>query len=153
MMTLKCLILLTSLFFYQNLSAQNVSVIDGDTLKINNKKIRLFGIDTPEINQLCSKKELQYNCGIEAKEFLVALIKGKQIKCLEKNIKKYGRIIGECFYDDVNINKLLVRSGHALAYRKYSMKYVDDENIAKKEKLGVWSGKFEKPWIWRRKKN
>ena len=33
----------------------NVNVIDGDTIKINKKKIRLFGIDAPEKKQICQK--------------------------------------------------------------------------------------------------
>ena len=45
----------------------------------------------------------------------------------------------------------MVRTGHALAYRKYSNKYIVQENIAKRNKSGLWAGSFEMPWNWRKK--
>ena len=51
----------------------------------------------------------------------------------------------------ININKWMVSNGYAVAYKKYSKKFVAQENIAKKEKLGLWAGTFEMPWEWRKK--
>ena len=63
------------------------------------------------------------------------------------------RSISICYVDENDINSLMVKRGWALAYRKYSKKYVKDEAIAKLNNAGMWSGKFIAPWKWRRMKN
>ena len=67
-------------------------------------------------------------------------------------IDRYKRYIGEGYKRNLNLNSWLVSNGHAVAYRKYSKKYVSDEINAKNKKLGIWQGKFEMPWEYRRKK-
>ena len=52
----------------------------------------------------------------------------------------------------LNLNYMMVRNGHAIDYKRYSKgEYSQAENIAKKERVGIWSGKFERPEDWRRK--
>ena len=46
----------------------------------------------------------------------------------------------------------MVRSGWSIAYRYYSTQYIKDEEIAKKNKLGIWKGEFEEPYIFRKNK-
>jgi endonuclease YncB( thermonuclease family) len=46
----------------------------------------------------------------------------------------------------------MVKSGWALAYRKYSNDYIKEEEEAKKKKIGLWAGEFIPPWKWRRLK-
>ncbi len=135
-------------------------VIDGDTIKINKEKIRLSGIDAPEKNQICKKIYLSflifnfqkdYNCGEKSTLALLKKLKDEKVKCiLEENKDKYQRSIGICYIKNQNINKWLVRNGHALAYKRYSKKYVLDERYAKENKLGIWRGTFIKPEKWRR---
>jgi endonuclease YncB( thermonuclease family) len=136
-------------------------VIDGDTIRIKNNKIRFFGIDAPEKNQSCKKSYLsigffsfnkEYLCGMVSTNKLKKLIDNKLITCKVTNIDRYKRLIAECFKDKTNINSWMVLNGHALAYIKYSKKFVNEENVAKKNKSGVWKGSFEKPWNWRKKK-
>jgi len=123
-------------------------VIDGDTIKINGKKIRLFGIDAPEKNQICSKKNSNsYNCGLASTKFLKEIIKNEKIECTYKNLDRYGRILGICG----DINGKMVEFGHAVAYVRYSKKYLSLQRKAKNEKRGIWSGKFDMPEDWRRK--
>ena len=135
-------------------------VIDGDTIKINKKKIRLMGIDAPEKRQTCERVWLSvifisfrknYPCGEISTKKLEILINDKNIKCVYTGKDKYKRFIAECFKDKTNINAWMVRNGHAVAYKKYSKKFVADENLAKKEKSGLWSGTFEMPWDFRKK--
>ena len=135
-------------------------VIDGDTIKIEKNKIRLFGIDAPEKKQQCQKPWLtiffltlnkSYKCGEISTNKLKIKINNKFIICKSSNKDRYNRFIAECFKDKTNINRWMVSSGYAVAYRKYSKKFVSQENLAKKEKLGLWSGKFEMPWEWRKK--
>ena len=135
-------------------------VIDGDTIKINKEKIRLMGIDAPEKKQKCEKIWLsihflsfkkQYPCGEISTNKLKKKINNKHIVCKWTNKDRYNRLIAECFKDKMNINDWMIRNGLAVAYRKYSKKYVAQENFARREKLGLWSGTFEMPWDWRKK--
>ena len=138
----------------------NAQIIDGDTIKINSNKIRLYGIDAPEFNQLCKKPYLtififafnkDYQCGKISTEKLKKKINGKLIKCKILDIDRYKRLIGECYKRNLNLNSWLVSNGYAVAYRKYSKKYISDEINAKNKKIGIWQGKFEMPWDYRRK--
>ena len=126
-------------------------VTDGDTIKISNKKIRLHGIDAPEKKQNCTKNLKEYNCGVVATEALIKKIGKNVVKCLtQKNKDRYNRFIGVCFADQEDLNKWMVRNGYAIAYRRYSKDYILDEDFAKTNKLGLWSGAFLKPEKWRK---
>jgi len=134
-------------------------VIDGDTIKIKNNKIRLFGIDAPERKQQCQKPWLSisfftfkknYQCGKISTNILKSKINNKFIICKFNNKDRYNRFIAECYKDKKNINRWMVLNGYAVAYRKYSKKFVSQENLAKKDKLGLWAGTFEMPWDWRK---
>ena len=126
-------------------------ITDGDTIKIFNNKIRLYGIDAPEKNQNCTKDTKEYNCGKVSTKALTKKIKKNMVKCsIQKNKDRYNRFIGVCFVKQEDLNKWMVRNGHAFAYRRYSKNYILDEEFAKKNKLGMWSGTFLKPEIWRK---
>tara|TARA_B100000242_G_scaffold38550_1_gene23063 strand:- start:768 stop:1295 length:528 start_codon:yes stop_codon:yes gene_type:complete len=134
-------------------------VIDGDTLRIDKKKIRLFGIDAPEKKQQCRRSSLSisfltfgkdYPCGQISADRLRKKINDKLVICKYSSKDRYKRFIAECFLNKTNINAWMVQTGHAVAYKKYSKKFVAQEIFAKKEKLGLWSGTFEMPWNWRK---
>ena len=139
-------------------------VIDGDSIIIKNKRIRLFGIDAPEKNQICKKNGAQYKCGIRSTNSLKFLINNKKLICSYKNKDRYGRILGECdlleSWNDNNsyiasgiLNDIMVSSGFAVAYVRYSKKYLQSEKKAKILKKGIWAGEFDRPEDWRRKYN
>ena len=128
-----------------------VKVIDGDTIHIGSKKYRFSGIDTPEMKQTCKKDNQIVMCGVIARDALVKKINKQQVNCKEEEIDRYKRIVAECFVNNESLSKYLVRNGHAVAYRKYSMKFVEDEDYAKKNKLGLWSMSFDYPWDYRAK--
>ena len=128
-----------------------VKVIDGDTIHIGSKKYRFSGIDTPEMKQTCKKDNQIVMCGVIAKNALVKKINKQQVNCKEEEIDRYKRIVAECFVNNESLSKYLVRNGHAVAYRKYSMKFVEDEDYAKQNKLGLWSMSFDYPWDYRAK--
>jgi len=150
---------LFGLFYIPQISAKEeifsdtaVIVVDGDTIKFNNKKIRLHGIDTPEIKQLCkNNKDENYQCGVKAKLALINMINNKPIKCLIHGKDRYKRLIGTCFINEININRWLVKNGWALAFRKYSKDYIGEEEWAKNNNKGLWQGDFLEPWKWRKK--
>ena len=126
-------------------------VIDGDTVHINKNKIRLHGIDAPEANQTCNKGGLIWSCGIESTNFLEEIIGKNKIECITKGMDRYNRFIGICYLDDLDLNSEMVANGWAIAYRYYSSDYVMQEKEAKHQKLGIWSGNFEEPYLFRKK--
>ena len=128
-------------------------IVDGDTIILNSKKIRFHGIDTPETHQKCKdEKGFLYACGLRATKELIKIIGKNKVICKKKTTDRYGRLISVCFVNGKNVNSLMVKSGWALAYRKYSTDYVKDEEEAKKKKIGLWSGDFIPPWRWRKLK-
>ena len=128
-------------------------IVDGDTIRIDKTKYRLHGIDAPEINQQCKVNGKSYACGLQSKKFLESLAQGKEIICKQKDIDRYKRIVAVCFADGLNLNQEMVRSGWAIAYKRYSKDFVNDELFAKNNKLGIWKGTFIKPKDWRKKNN
>ena len=141
---------LVFLFTYTDIKSQDVKITDGDTIKINGEKIRFSGIDTPELNQTCEKEGVKNSCGLTAKQILIDKIVDNKVKCIKEGKDRYKRILAECFVNNESLSRYLVRSGYAFAYRKYSKKFVIDEDYARVNKLGMWSMEFEYPWDFRR---
>ena len=128
----------------------NLRIIDGDTIHINKIKYRLYGIDAPEMRQTCKINENKYKCGVKSKDFLVSLIGNQLVRCKQKDVDRYKRIVAECFVGNINLNKELVRNGWAFAYRDYSRDYISDEEFAEENNLGMWEGTFIYPKKWRK---
>ena len=146
------------IFFYKNVYAQNLKIIDGDTIKLNDITIRFSGIDAPESNfrgksQKCYLNLKLVNCGDLSKKFLIKAIKNKSVSCkLEKKPDYFNRKLGECFIHDKSLSRLLVKNGYAFDFPKYSNnKFLFEQNYAKKHKLGLWNMSFEYPWVFREK--
>lgn len=120
--------------------------IDGDSFYIGTKEIRLQGIDAPELQQSCTdENQAKYLCGKLAKDALSALLKNKVIKCKWNELDRYGRSTSFCRDGELDINGEMVRQGWAVAYRKYSNAYVQQEREAKAAQRGIWRGQFELP--------
>ena len=143
-------LILLFFFTYTNINPQDVKITDGDTIKINGEKIRFSGIDTPELNQTCVKEGVKNSCGLTAKQILIDKIIDNKVKCIKEGKDRYKRILAECFVNNESLSRYLVRSGYAFAYRKYSKKFIIDEDYARANKLGMWSMEFEYPWDFRR---
>ena len=139
------------LFFYNHSLADSVRVIDGDTIEINKEKFRFANIDTPEKKQICFLDSIEIFCGNLATIVLKAKIGQEIPQCKREGEDHYKRILAECFVNGESLSKFLVRSGYAFAFRKYSDKFIEDENFAKENKLGLWAMKFEYPWDFRKK--
>ena len=142
---------LVFLFTYTDIKSQDVKITDGDTIKINGEKIRFSGIDTPELKQFCVMDDKKNSCGLKAKQILADKIGDLKVTCIREGKDQYKRTLAECFVNNESLSSYLVRSGYAFAYRRYSKKFIDDEDYAKSNKLGMWAMKFEFPWDWRRK--
>ena len=130
-----------------------VQVTDGDTIILKDQKIRLDGIDAPEKKQLCQHNNEPWFCGKEATNALEALLKNAEkgsVTCEGSTRDRYKRLIGTCYYKDLNINEWMVENGWAMAYRYYSKRYVSKEVQAKENGYGIWRGEFVPPWDWRK---
>jgi endonuclease YncB( thermonuclease family) len=128
-------------------------IVDGDTLEVAGTKIRLYGIDAPELHQECRRSggtvTLLYHCGRDAKAALGRIIGAGTVTCRGKDRDRYGRIVATCSAAGRDIGREMVREGWAVAYTRYSRAYVPDESAAKVAHAGLWSGEFEMPAEWR----
>ena len=126
------------------------SVVDGDTIEIHGQRIRLHGIDAPESRQECTRPDgATWRCGQQAALALSDRIGRSVVHCDARGRDRYGRIISVCLKETEDLNRWMIANGWAVAYRKYALDYVDDEERAHLAKAGIWSGTFEMPWDWR----
>ena len=142
--------LLVFLLTINDIKSQELKIVDGDTIHLDGEKIRFTGIDTPELKQTCIKQGVKNDCGITAKLMLIDKISNNTVECISEGKDRYKRTLAECFVNNESLSSHLVRSGYAFAYRKYSKKFITDENYAKANNLGMWSMKFEYPWNYRK---
>lgn len=128
-------------------------VVDGDSLRVKGQRIRLFGIDAPEIEQSCTfVTGASWACGRESRDMLVRFIGVDPVSCREQDRDRYGRMVASCTVRGEDINRAMVRDGMALAYTRYSAKYLGDQDKAKAEKRGMWAGAFADPEKWRHRR-
>ena len=127
------------------------SVIDGDTIEIHGQRVRLFGIDAPESEQLCRGDDsLQYRCGAKAANDLYDFIAGRPVSCVDIDERTYRRVVAVCTTNGVDLADWMVRQGLALDWPKYSKgDYAAAQAEARKAERGVWSGSFVQPWDYR----
>ncbi len=129
------------------------SVIDGDTIEIHGQRIRLHGIDAPESRQECTRSGgTSWRCGQQATLALSDRIGRSVVRCDPRDRDRYGRIIAICFKGTEDLSRWMVASGWAVAYRKYALDYVADEERAHLARIGIWSENFDMPWDWRSQK-
>ena len=129
---------------------ERIKVVDGDSLEIGSRRIRLYGIDSPEYVQNCyDENHKRYSCGIKAKQYMEKLIASGNIECREISKDRYERSLSVCYSGSQNLNEEIVRAGWAVAYRDEEGIYERAEHEAKKYKRGVWRGKFMRPELFR----
>ena len=148
-------ILFSESWFFKNAHSKDINgkarIIDGDSIEINNEKIRFLGIDAFEKKQECFRKDgTKYKCGESAISNLLMIISGQPVRCVTKKKDKYKRWLATCYIGKLDINENMVLYGNAFSYM--SKKYKTAENEAKKIKAGAWNGEFIFPWEWRKLK-
>jgi endonuclease YncB( thermonuclease family) len=129
------------------------SVIDGDTIEIHGQRIRINGIDAPESRQLCEDEAGKtYRCGQVAAFALDDFLKAaRPTTCHEVDRDRYGRMVARCTAGGQDVAEWLVRHGHAIDWPKYSKgAYGSAEEAARAARAGIWRGKFDRPWEWRK---
>lgn len=124
------------------------TAIDGDSVKLYDRELRLKGIDAPEYRQTCRLVDGQETpCGREARRVLADLLSRGNARCAVKGQDRFGRDLATCFVADVNINAAMVSRGMAVAFGAYE----GEEAEARRARRGVWATTFERPAEWRAK--
>jgi len=133
--------------------AGDLFVRDGDSFVLNGQEIRLWGIDAPEYHQYCFQDEKSVPCGKYARQRLENLMEGEAVSCERVNTDRYKRMVARCSVHGEDIGRLMVSSGFAFDYTRYSHgAYSAEQKTAKNERRGLWSMDFEFPWIYKRRK-
>jgi endonuclease YncB( thermonuclease family) len=122
------------------------SVVDGDSLALGGTRLRLLGIDAPELSQVCTLHGAPWRCGAAARERLAAFVAAGDIACKGSRRDKYERTLVTCFNKGLNINREMVRLGMAVSFDDYET----EEKAAKKAHAGLWASDFTRPVDWRR---
>jgi len=125
-------------------------IIDGDSFELDGTGVRLFGVDAPEGRQDCTRDGRPWRCGDAAATELRRLVGGATIVCRKEDVDSYGRIVARCSNGNTDLAAAMARAGMAVAYRRYSNDYVDEEREAKTAKRGIWASEFTPPEEWRR---
>ncbi len=127
-------------------------ITDADTFFVGGTEVRLDGVDAPDADQVCTRGGEKYKCGEEAKAGLLAIVQGRPVTCQKVGEDLYKRAVVRCVVGGRDLGAQLVSAGWAVAFRKFSKRYVAQEEAAKKAKRGLWEGTFDRPRVWRRKK-
>lgn len=130
--------------------AGELSVLDGDTIRIGAVTYRLHGIDAPEKAQGCPREGVTWLCGAEAAKYLRTLVEGREIACEAKERDRYGRTVAVCRAGGLDLNREMVRAGLAWAYVQYSSDYADSEAEARISGRGIWTSEAVPAWEWRK---
>jgi endonuclease YncB( thermonuclease family) len=126
------------------------TAIDGDSLRKGEREYRLHGIDAPELGQSCTRADgSSFPCGRNARDELRKLVRGEVLDCAIRETDRYGRLVADCRAGVNDINREMVRSGWAIAYRRHGTDYAADERAAREARRGIWQGEFETPERWR----
>lgn len=137
------------------LVSENIRIVDGDTVALDGHKIRLLGIDAPEMKQLCEDSEGNpWHCGARSRDILLGMLAAapSPVSCRITGQDRYKRLLGRCYAGSedagLDVQRVLVRSGLAVA--EYTDDYLMEEDLASAAGLGLWAGRFDRPKDWRR---
>jgi len=133
--------------------AQNLRIVDGDTLVLDRIKYRINGIDAPEAGQTCkTAKGTDWACGEAATKTLIRLTRNRRIRCEKLATDPYNRIVARCYAGKLDLGRAMVVQGMAWAFLKFSDEYEADQQQAKTAKLGIWQGTAQAAWDYRARK-
>ncbi|WP_263588083.1 thermonuclease family protein [Sphingopyxis sp. GC21] len=132
-----------------SVSAQDISgsgrAMDGDSLSMAGIAIRLHGVDAPELNQTCAREGQSWACGKESSAKLAQLVSGAELRCEQRDVDDYARIVAICTARQVDLGQAMVEAGLAVALPHFSDRYLSAEARAKALRLGIWASEFQQP--------
>ncbi len=126
------------------------TVIDADTIDIGKERIRLWGVDALEGDQLCKRMGSAWPCAADSAAALRTYLDGQTVSCQPKTLDRYQRWVSTCEVSSSDLGAWLVTHGWALDFPKYSGGHYSKQQIdAQSRKAGIWLGEFVPPWDWR----
>ena len=114
-------------------------------LRLEGKRILLWGVDAPVRGQPCHAGNKTWDCATASAKTLLNLVGNQEIACEQRRIDQFGRVFAVCRAGEVDINGALVEAGMAVALPKETTDYVAAEAAAKAKGIGVWRGPFTAP--------
>lgn len=118
---------------------------DGDSLVIGDTRIRLYGIDAPELSQQCQRGGTNWACGERAKLALQDMVADRPVTCVPQSTDKHGRVVAVCSDQYGEVNVAMVELGWATAYSFHTDRYEAAQASAKAARKGIWDGEFVSP--------
>lgn len=134
----------------EQVAVGRVSVVDGDTIELHGERIRLAAIDAPEARQSCERDGAAWPCGRRAAFALADFVGSRTVTCRWHERDRYRRPVATCEVAGTDLGGWLVEQGWALAFRRYGLAYVTEEDRARAARRGLWAGSFVPPWALRR---
>lgn len=136
---------------------QDLHVIDGDTLQSGGEIIQIYGIDAPELGQICLRDHKPWACGVDAAFALQKLLSlsGSPVVCrawreLRQTRGPNGELIRVCLVGrDQDLAQAMLRNGYVMAIPGSFPYYGQLERQAQAAGLGIWGSQFTPPWAWR----
>lgn len=124
--------------------------VDGDTLREGDRRIRLLGIDAPELSQVCLDADRRrYLCGKLARDALTVMLATGAVTCRTESRDRYSRELAVCVTSDgLDLGRELVKQGWAVPYHA-APRYQAEADAARQGHRGMWSGTFIPPKAWR----
>jgi endonuclease YncB( thermonuclease family) len=142
--------------FSSQSSGEHLQVIDGDTLQVGGDVIQLYGIDAPELGQLCDSNGRLWHCGMEAALALNKLLtlNRSSLRCSPwsnevQSATAPTRAPQVCEVGDQDVAVLTLHTGNSLALPGAFPDYVEAERQAREGGVGIWHSDFVVPWKWR----
>ena len=148
---LLCMVILIALIVTKVEQDQDVGLsgrfraADGDSLEQDGQRLRLLGIDAPELSQTCRRRAETWACGLEARQVLAGLVASGKTECRGSRRDRYDRLLVRCQSGSLDINREMVRRGLAVAFGDHEA----EERAAKIARRGLWAGEFVQPSEWR----
>jgi endonuclease YncB( thermonuclease family) len=124
--------------------------LDEDSIAIGGERVRLWGIDAPDLAQTCTRGGKPWACGRDSARALERLIGGKTVRCLVIVRDKMRRlVVGDCTLGGESLSRWMIVNGYAIMNTRQTDAYAKEEAEAREAKRGIWSSTFEPPWEWR----
>lgn len=120
-------------------------IVDGDTIVLDQGRVRLLNVDAFETAQNCTRDSVEYACGAEATRALNALVAGREVRCEGDRLDRYRRLLAHCYIGDLDLGREMVRSGWAIVATGYGEEYRAVESEARADRAGAWAGEFQDP--------
>ncbi|MCW5747015.1 MAG: thermonuclease family protein [Alphaproteobacteria bacterium] len=124
--------------------------LDEDSIALQGKRVRLWGIDAPGLDQPCKRAGKSWACGRDAARALANLVTGKTVRCrviVEDKLRRL--IVGDCTLGGESLSRWMVRNGWAVMNGRQTQVYAKEEAEAKEARRGIWASEFDMPWDWR----